>query len=191
VAINVGLLGELQVEQRLVEMGWHPVRLDTGRMASNTDLLAFDGKQRLSIQVKTTDAGSEHSHAASYFFGYATSYLTNGTPIFNAKKSPLICDIVVGVNYRRDGSRFIIMPVAFAETLCRFACDYWASIPTRAGSKRSSSFPIYLRFSGFANKYRDQDERIARNVATYENAWSILREPIEKLHDQSAWPLID
>ncbi len=31
---NVGLLGELQVEQRLVEMGWHPVRLDTGRMAA-------------------------------------------------------------------------------------------------------------------------------------------------------------
>ena len=50
---NVGLLGELQVEQRLVEEGWHPVRLDTGRMASNADLLAVNRQHRVSIQVNT------------------------------------------------------------------------------------------------------------------------------------------
>ena len=38
----VGRLGELLVEQQLIERGWHPVRLDTAQMASNADLLAID-----------------------------------------------------------------------------------------------------------------------------------------------------
>ena len=39
----VGRLGELLVEQQLIERGWHPVRLDTAQMASNADLLAIKG----------------------------------------------------------------------------------------------------------------------------------------------------
>jgi hypothetical protein len=46
-AANIGLLGELQEEQRLVERGWHPVRLDTGSMTSNADLLAVDRRRRV------------------------------------------------------------------------------------------------------------------------------------------------
>lgn len=52
--LNVGLLGELQVNQRLVEKGWHPVRLDTAQMAVNH-------RDRVLIQVKTT-LGEDHSH---------------------------------------------------------------------------------------------------------------------------------
>lgn len=80
-AKNVGLLGELQVEQRLVENAWHPVRLDTAQMASNADLLAIDRRQRVAIQVKTTGAST------SLGFGYAAAYLSGGR-VFNGKESP-------------------------------------------------------------------------------------------------------
>ena len=60
----VGRLGELLVEQQLLERGWHPVRLDTAQLlASKADLLAIKGKYRVSPQVKTTNAKSEHSHS--------------------------------------------------------------------------------------------------------------------------------
>ena len=46
----VGRLGELLVEQQLLERGWHPVRLDTAQMASNADLLAIKEKCRVSFR---------------------------------------------------------------------------------------------------------------------------------------------
>ena len=65
----VGRLGELLVEQQLLERGWHPVRLDTAQMASNADLLAIKEKCRVSLQVKTTNVKSKHSHSQSLSFG--------------------------------------------------------------------------------------------------------------------------
>src|SRR5262245_12696609 len=72
--VNVGRLGELQVEERLVENGWHPIRFDTAQMASNADLLAVNSRQRVFIQVKTTN-GNDHSHAHALMFGNAGSFL--------------------------------------------------------------------------------------------------------------------
>ncbi len=66
-------------------------------MASNADLLAVDQRHRVSIQVKTTDAGSGNSHSGSLGFGYASGYLRDRSPVFNSKESPLIADVVVGV----------------------------------------------------------------------------------------------
>ena len=65
-------------------------------MASNADLLAVDRQNRVSIQVKTTDASSQHSHSHALGFGYATNYLRDGKSVFNSKPSPLIADIVIG-----------------------------------------------------------------------------------------------
>ena len=66
---KVGLLGELEVELMLVRQGWHPVRLDTGQMASNADLLAISREHRVCIQVKTTDSDKGHSHSQWLGFG--------------------------------------------------------------------------------------------------------------------------
>jgi hypothetical protein len=54
--MNIGLLGQLLVEQRLVENGRHPVRLDAARMAANADLLAIKERNKVTLQVKTTAA---------------------------------------------------------------------------------------------------------------------------------------
>lgn len=71
---RVGLLGELAVEMQIVQHGWHPVRLDTAQMASNADLLAVNHQRRVSIQVKTTNAETQHKDAAGWLsFGYARS----------------------------------------------------------------------------------------------------------------------
>lgn len=188
--MNIGLLGELHVEQRLIEHGWHTVRLDTSSMASNADLLALNKKRRVSIQVKTTNAESGHSHSKFLSFGYSTSYIRNGLPIFNSKKSPLIADIVVGVSYRQNDSRFVVMPVAFAEKLCRLQCKYWSSVPKKDGGVRSDSFPIYLAFTAERQTHREFHERMKKNLIRYENAWDCLSEPITKLHDSKSWNLI-
>lgn len=188
---RVGMLGELEVEMRLIEEKWHPVRLDTAQMASNADLLAVNRKHRVSIQVKTTDAHKEHSHSKWLGLGYSTGYLRENKSIFNSKNSPLIADVVIGVSYKPDKSRFIVMPVAFAETLCRFHCDYWASIPTKKGSgKRSDSFPIYLSFMDERKAHQKHHERVKRNVLKFEDAWDILLETTEKLHNPKKWPLL-
>ena len=136
----VGRLGELLVEQQLIERGWHPVRLDTAQMASNADLLAIKGKYRVSLQVKTTNAKSEHSHSQSLSFGYATGYLRDHKPIFNSKSGPLLADAIVGVSYGSP-TRFVVMPVAFAEKLCQKHCDYWFEVPKKSSEIRSPRFP--------------------------------------------------
>jgi hypothetical protein len=192
VAIRVGLLGEIEVELQLVRHGWHPVRLDTAQMASNADLLAINRRHRVAIQVKTTDADKQHSHSEWLGFGYSTGYIREKRTIFNAKNSPLIADVVIGVSYRASGTRFVVMPVALAETLCRRHCDYWSSVPTRTEKgTRSDSFPIYLCFTADRKPHRVHHERIKRNLMAYENRWDILAEPVGKLHDAGAWLLLD
>ena len=187
---NVGIMGELEVELMLVRRGWHPVRLDTAQMAANADLLAMSREHRVSIQVKTTDADKQHSHSQWLGFGYSTGYLKDAKPIFNSKKSPLVADVIVAVNYRAKGSRFVVMPIAFAEQLCRSHCNYWYSVPKRAGSgKRSHSFPIYLCFDAQPKSHASYNARVRRNLEAFENAWNVLFEPIDKLHDPRAWPL--
>ena len=191
IGARVGLLGELCVEMCLVEKGWHPIRLDTAQMASNADLLAVNRHQRISIQVKTTDMHMQHSHSQFLGFGYSTGYLRDKKPIFNAKKSPLIADVVVGVSFHPEKSRFVVMPVAFAEALCRFHCDYWSEVPTKTSTgKRSDSFPIYLCFTANRKPHREHHERIKRNLLKFEDAWDVLSEPLSKLHDSKKWRLL-
>ena len=186
-----GRLGELLVEQQLLERGWYPVRLDTAQMAANADIVALNRERRVSVQVKTTDAKTGHSHSNSVGFGYATAYLREGKSIFNSKPSPLVADVVVGVKYDSENSRFVVMPVAFAEKFGRFHCDYWYSVPTRSGGKRSPSFPIYLYFEGGSRLHPEYNEKISRNILAFEDRWEILSEPVSKLHDEGAWGLLD
>jgi hypothetical protein len=185
-AINVGLLGELQVEQRLVEEGWHPVRLDTAQMAINADLFAVKQRLRVAIQVKTTKA-TGHSHAGFIGFGYAANHLKEGHSIFNSKESPLVADIIVGVNYSREKTRFIVLPVAFAEKLCRRWADYWYNTPLLNGGHRTVNFPLYLCLSANRGTHTKHHDQMKRNLLAFEDAWHILSEPIEKLHDSKKW----
>ena len=188
---RVGLLGELEVEMKLVQNKWHPVRLDTAQMASNADLLAVNRQHRVSIQIKTTDSHKQHSHSQWLGFGYSTGYLRDKKPIFNSKESPLIADVVIGVSYNPGKSRFVVMPVAFAEKLCRLHCDYWSSVPTKTETgKRSDSFPIYLSFTAKREAHKAHHDRIKRNVLKFEDAWDVLSKPIALLHDANKWSLI-
>ena len=186
-----GRLGELLVEQQLLERGWYPVRLDTAQMAANADIVALNRERRVSVQVETTDATTGHGNSDSVGFGYATAYLREGKSIFNSKPSPLMADVVVGVNYNSENSRFVVMPVAFAEKLCRFHCDYWDSVPTKNGKKRSSSSRIYIRFAGGGKAHSGHNEKAKRNLLAFEDRWDVLSEPVDKLHDEEAWRLLD
>ena len=187
--LNVGLLGELQVEQRLVEEGWHPVRLDTAQMAINADLFAVKRQSRVAIQVKTTNA-TGHSHAGFLGFGYAAGHLKDGLPIFNSKESPLVADIIVGVSYSREQTRFVVLPVALAEKLCRKWANYWYNIPLLDGKHRTVNFPLYLCLSANRGTHTEHHEKMKQNLLTFEDAWHILQEPIAKLHDPAAWDVV-
>ena len=187
--INYGLLGELYVEACIVREGWHPVRLNAAQLAANADLFAIRGLNRVSIQVKTTEGASAHSHSNSVGFGYADRYLSSGAPIFNTKPSPLICDIVVAVNLSLSNSTAFVLPVAFAEALCRLHCDYWNAQAKRDGDVRSPKFPIYLRIDPVIGSHSHHHARIARNLASFQERWDLLGESIDRLHAPEAWPI--
>jgi hypothetical protein len=136
--MNIGLLGQLLIEQRLVENGWHPVRLDAARMAANADLLAIKERNKVALQVKTT------AHSGCFGFGRATRYLRDGQSIFTSVESPIIADVVVAVKLGSEGARYLVLPVVLAEALCRLHCDWWFAMPMQNGEARSRSFPIYL-----------------------------------------------
>jgi hypothetical protein len=196
ISARVGLLGELEVEMQLARNGWHPVRLDTAQMASNADLLAINRKKRVSIQIKTTDAGKQQSHSLWLGFGYSTGYLRDNKPIFNSKRSPLIADVVIAVSFTPNASKFVVLPVAFAEKLCRAHAKYWSRVPAKKrdnGGKlgqRSDSFPLYLCFTKSPKTNTAHHKRMLRNLHAFTDKWSVLNEPIEKLHDAKLWPLL-
>lgn len=188
--VRTGLLGELEVELELVRKGWHPVRLDTAQMAANADLLAVNKTQRLSIQVKTTSYDRGHSHSGRLGFGFCNKAVLDGAPIFNRKRSPLIADVIIGVSQRFSGSSFVVMPVAFAEKLCRAHCEFWYNVPRRDGERHSPQFSIYLSFTDQPQVHREHHERMQRNLKHFEGAWDVLRHPVDALHDPKLWPLV-
>jgi hypothetical protein len=195
VSAKTGLLGELEVELRLVKNGWHPVRLDTHQMASNADLIAVKKLKRVLIQVKTTDLAKQRAPSYWLFFGYSTGYLKNNTSFFNSKESPLVADIIIGAGYSENASTMVVLPVALAEKLCRFHADFWFNVPARKREtgdmgKRSYSFPIYLPFSAERQTHPTHYDRLKRNLRKFEDAWEILSEPVNKLRDPRAWPLL-
>jgi hypothetical protein len=194
VTVDVGLIGELLVELRLAENGWRPMRLDARRTAVNADVIAVREKLRVSIQVKATK-GFGHSHASDLGFGYSSDFLEGGT-VFNGKPGPFVADVVVGVSYDPAGSRFVVLPVALAEQVCARHCAYWHSIPatkrkTGEPGERSRSFPIYLAFKKTRGTHVEHHTRMQRNLLAFEDRWDVLSEPVERLHDPRAWPLLD
>ena len=113
------------VEQQLIERGWH---LDTAQLESNADLVAIKGMHRVSLQVKTTNESN------NFQFGWSTAYCRDPKRLFNSKDSPLEADVVVGLNC--PASKFVVLPVVFAEKLCRAHFDYWSEVPKKDGSQR-------------------------------------------------------
>jgi hypothetical protein len=184
---KIGLLGELLVELKLIDLGWHAVRLNARQLSVNTDLIGIKGDYRVSIQVKTTEGGKSHSHSNCLHLGNAGAYLRDGTPFFNSKIDPLTADIVVGVNYEPLGSRYFVLPVGLAEAMCVEHSRFWTSVPKRNNEKRSNQFPIYLHFAGEKRRHVDHYSRVQRTLLTYENKWDLLREPTSKLRDGEAW----
>jgi hypothetical protein len=189
-AINTGLLGELEVEAALVRRGWHPVRLDRMQVSANVDIIAVKGQQKVAIQVKA-GSGWGHSHAKYLHLGRALSYLRDGKSVFNSKVSPLISDVVIAVVCGKEaGSRFVVMPIAFAETIARAHADYWYRVATRTESgQRTDRFPIYVNLFAEPKAHGKHHMRMARNAARFEDRWDILEQPLDRLHKTAAWPL--
>lgn len=192
--LKTGLLGELVVEQKLVEEGWHVVRLDGRQLAVNSDLLAISDQHRVSLQVKTSMGGGSHSHSDCLHLGNAGGFLRSKTPFFNSKSSPLKADIVVGVSYQPTGSSFFVMPVAYAEALCVRHSRYWSSVPKQDRNRRSDGFPIYISFIGGGRERRahtNYHAKTQRDLEAFRDRWSVLREPLSRLHDPKAWPRLE
>ena len=188
--LRTDLLGELQTEISLLEAGWHVLRLDRGERAANADMIALKKRHRVALQVKTTNAYNRHSHSDYLHMGYATDFLEKKRSIFNSKESPIMTDIVVGVIYNKEKSRFIVMPVAFAEKICRFHCKYWSGIKTKKMGKRSNSFPIKLCLNANPKAHSKHHEKIKKSLLRFENRWDYLSWSIEKLHDKRLWKLL-
>lgn len=184
--MDIGLLGELATEIRLVERGWSVQRLDTSRLAPNADLIAIKDHQRLNLQTKTTGANG-HSHKDYLQFGYCTSYLESGGRFFNAKAGPIIADVVVGVAYSIAAPRFVVLPVALAELLCRRHADYWSNIPKSDGSIRSKNFPCYLNFSGNPSAHVEHHAACRQVLEKFEDNWDLLDLPTSQLHNSGLW----
>ncbi len=187
---KVGRLGELLVEQQLIERGWHPVRLDTSQMAANADLLAINRSRRISIQVKTTNAFHKHAHSDFLGFGYATAHLRDGCAVFNSKQSPLIADVVVAVHYRPQGPRFVVLPVGFAERLCQEHIKYWYNVPLKKGGRRTTNFPIYLSFDRVPSVHVGHHTRMMDQLLRFENAWQIMSESPDELRSIERWTTV-
>ena len=123
-------------------------------MASNADLLAVKGRQRVSIQVKTTDFAKQRVNSEWLQYGYSTAYLRDKHDIFNSKKSPIVADVIIAVGYKEIASRFVVMPVAFAEKLCRLHANYWFRVPAKKRTsgkmgRRSKIFPPLSLLYGY------------------------------------------
>lgn len=94
------------------------------QVSANVDIIAIKGQHKVAIQVKA-GKGWGHSHAKYLHLGRALSYLRDGKGVFNTKESPLIADVVIGVVCgQKAGSRFVVIPVALAETIARAHADY-------------------------------------------------------------------
>ena len=170
---ELGRVGKQLVEQRLIERSW------VVQLAANVDLLAVNKKSRVSLQVKTTKESN------NFFFGHSTAYRRDPKKLFKFG-----ADVVVGLNY--PASKFVVLPVVFAEKLCRAHFDYWNEVPKKDGSQRSP-FPIYLRFDtdtlAQSYRHRPHHEKMKRNLSRFEDRWGLLSEPIDRLHDETAWSL--
>ena len=187
-SVEIGRVGELEVELELVRRGWHALRLDTSQKAWNADLLCAKGPYRVAIQVKATDADKGHSHSKYLGFGYSTGFLRDGKKVFNSKSGPLIADVVVAVSSSKAGSRFVV-PVGLAERLCQQHINWWYKVPTNTKSgKRSLSFPIYMNFMLEKQKHAHH-MKMREILLSYENRWDVLELPLDKLRDEGRWPL--
>ena len=185
---KVGRLGELLVEQRLIEKGWHPVRLDTSQMAANADLLAINKAKRISIQVKTTNAAKKHVHSDHIGLGFTSDKSLDGGPVFNSKASPLIADVVVAVRYQMPQSKFVVLPVGLAENLCAKYIKYLKELPKKDGKTRKG-FGIYLPYLTVSKKHETLGTSISTKLKEFEDRWDILKEEPEILRDPSKWPI--
>ena len=191
-AKGIGQLGKHLLEKRLRKHGWRPKRIDREGEASNADIraLSLDGERCVYLKVQVSNADVKN-RGGSILFGNSGNYLLGRSKsIFNSRPSPVVADIVVGVSYDFDdieSSRFMVMPVAFAEKLCRFHCEYQARIPKRDGKKRDLDFLMYLRFRKARSNHLEHDEKIISSLLAFEGRWEMLSEPIDRLHDEEAW----
>ena len=190
-AKGIGQLGKQLLEKRLRKHGWLPKRVDREGEASNADIraLSLDGERSVYLKAQVSDADVKN-RGGSILFGRSGNYLLGSKSIFNSKPGSVKADIIVGVSYDFhdiESSRFMVMPVAFAEKLCRFHCEYQAETPKRDGKKRDLDFLMYLRFNKARRNHPELDEKIISSLRKFENKWEMLSEPTSKLHDETAW----
>jgi len=156
----IGAIGERIVANELTFRGFLAVNANSGEENSpNFDIIALKGKQRPTIQIKTSNASS---HKGQYFFGY---YKETGD-YFNTKNGPK-ADIIIAVYlYNPISYSCLILPVKDAERVCRRQASHWMNTPKKNGQKRSPSFPIFI--------HPDRSIDYGLDIKPFINAWHLI-----------------
>jgi len=180
----VGDEGETAVALRLVDENWSVEC--PGRDQANFDLIAVRGDLIRHIQVKATDARTQHSHRDWLLFGYA-SPTARRTGWFNRVSTAPSADLVVSVILRANEPLFIVLPVAVATDVCNCHYDYWSGFPKRDGSRRQPKFGMYIRYLSSDSGHREHYDRLRTVLRQFEGRFDIVERPKSQLHDASAW----
>ncbi|OYW55800.1 MAG: hypothetical protein B7Y80_04510 [Hyphomicrobium sp. 32-62-53] len=162
----------------LLRRGWHVVNLNAVNNTPNADLIAIKASSRITLQVKGTDgrAGQPFPHTVS-FARSCEKFLTQQTPFFNSKQSPVQADFFVGVTQAPGTQSFLIMPISAAESLAREIASWWYQVPTVDGRLRSPNFAalVAIREEGIiGGQWRCAREAHFRKAAPYIDNWGIL-----------------
>ena len=143
--------GESYVTYKLARNGWMAVNANSGvANMPNLDLIGLRHDKRITIQIKAAKADKS--------IPLAGSYKADGV-YFNTKEGPK-ADFVVSVMIPRDGAASptcYVFPVDVANRLAQEYGDNWAKVPKRDGTKRSTTFPIWLKgdATSLATNYRE------------------------------------
>ena len=184
---DVALVGEIDVRRELAAEGWLTINTNTEKgNFPNVDLIAARGDEARAIQVKTTDA-EKGSHKHCLFMGRGEGWLTNRTAFFNAKPGPLAASIVILVHAKRDRSRFVVLPVALAESIARQHVEQWYVVPKRDGLQRSPGFDARIPFTRLSAEPRESERQLNEVLIRYEDRWDILELPVDELKDMNRW----
>lgn len=184
---DISLVGEIEVRRELAAEGWLTINTNTEKgNFPNVDLIAVKGDSARHIQVKTTN-GESGSHRTHMFLGRGEAWLKDRTPFFNTKSGPFSAGVVVLVNAKRKGSRFVILPVAIAEQLARIHVENWYRIPKRDGQVRSAGFDARIPF--IRNKASLLPvEVFCRDVLLlFEDRWDVLDADPATLNSIEGW----
>lgn len=151
--------GEAYVAYMLARHGWLAVNANGGSNMPNVDIVALKGNKRITLQVKAAKADKS--------IPLAGTFKPDGK-YFNTKDGPK-ADFVVAVMLPRDvkiAPACYIFPAKSANRIANKIGRSIAGKPKRDGSKKSLTFPIWLKGKDrdYAEKFTVAWDKLGRSV---------------------------